>query len=95
MDDDELLRASRLWSRDAETGERGFTLAAALLVGSDDLIFDVAPAYRTEALLRRIDLDRYDDRGRFRPTSLMHMISWWRLARSGFPIRLRSMACSA
>lgn len=62
MDDDELLRASRLWSRDAETGERGFTLAAALLVGSDDLIFDVAPAYRTEALLRRIDVDRYDDR---------------------------------
>ena len=62
MDDDELLRAARLWSRDAETGERGFTLAAALLVGSDDLIFDIAPAYRTEALLRREDTDRYDDR---------------------------------
>ena len=62
MDDDELLRAARLWSRDAETGEQGFTLAAALLVGSDDLIFDVAPAYRTEALLRREDTDRYDDR---------------------------------
>lgn len=31
-------------------------------MGSDDLIFDVAPAYRTEALLRRIDVDRYDDR---------------------------------
>lgn len=62
MDDDELLHASRLWSRDAETGEEGYTLAAALLVGSDDLIFDVVPAYRTEALLRREDLDRYDDR---------------------------------
>lgn len=62
MGDDELLRASRLWSRDTETGEEGFTLAAALLLGSDDLIFDVAPAYRTEALLRRDDTDRYDDR---------------------------------
>lgn len=62
MDDDELLRASRLWSRDAETGEEGFTLAAVLLVGNDDLIFDVVPAYRTEALLRRNDVDRYDDR---------------------------------
>lgn len=62
MGDDELLRASRLWSRDAETGEEGFTLAAVLLVGNDDLIFDVAPAYRTEALLRRNDVDRYDDR---------------------------------
>ncbi len=62
MVDDELLRASRLWSRNAETGEEGFTLAAVLLVGSDDLIFDVLPAYRTEALLRRVDADRYDDR---------------------------------
>lgn len=57
-----MLRASRLWSRNAETGEEGFTLAAVLLAGSDDLIFDVLPAYRTEALLRRNDTDRYDDR---------------------------------
>ncbi len=62
MSDDELLRASRLWSRDAETGEAGFTLASVLLVGSDDLIFDVVPSYRTEALLRRQDAERYDDR---------------------------------
>lgn len=62
MTDEELLRASRLWSRDAETGEEGFTLAAVLLLGTDELIFDVVPAYRTEALLRRDDTDRYDDR---------------------------------
>ena len=62
LNDDEPIRAARLWSRDAETGEEGFTLAAILIAGSDDLIFDVLPAYRTEALLRRNDVDRYDDR---------------------------------
>ena len=66
LDDDELIRAARLWSRDAETGEEGFTLAAILITGSDDLIFDVLPAYRTEALLRRNDSERYDDRATIR-----------------------------
>lgn len=62
MTDDELLRASRLIARNPQTGERGFTLAAVMILGSDDLISDVVPTYRTEALLRRIDIDRYDDR---------------------------------
>lgn len=62
MDDDELLRSARLVGRDVEAGREGFTLTAALLLGSDDLIFDAAPAYRTEALLRRLAGDRYDDR---------------------------------
>ena len=33
-----------------------------LLLGSDEVIGDVCPAYKTDALVRRRDLDRYDDR---------------------------------
>ena len=50
---DELFRSSRLYSRDPETGKEGFTLAAIMLFGKDDLILDVSPAYRTDAVLRR------------------------------------------
>lgn len=62
MGDGELLRSARLVGHDMETGREGLTLAAVMLLGSDDLIFDVAPTYRTEGLLRRNDVDRYDDR---------------------------------
>ena len=31
-------------------------------MGKDEVIADVAPAYVTDALLRRVDVDRYDDR---------------------------------
>ena len=37
-------------------------LAAVMLLGKDDVIADVAPAYVTDALLRKVDTDRYDDR---------------------------------
>ncbi|MEY8495589.1 hypothetical protein AALC16_21650 [Lachnospiraceae bacterium 29-91] len=33
-----------------------------MLLGKDDVILDVAPAYLTDALLRRVNIDRYDDR---------------------------------
>ena len=62
MTDEELLRSAKLYSRDRQTGEEGFTLAAILLLGTDEVIADVCPAYRTDAILRREDLDRYDDR---------------------------------
>ena len=62
MGDDELVRSARLRYRDPESGEEGLTLAAVMLLGADDAIFDAAPAYRTDALLRRSDEDRYDDR---------------------------------
>ena len=41
---------------------QGYNLAAVMLLGKDDTIFDVAPAYMTDALLRRVYVDRYDDR---------------------------------
>ena len=62
MDDAELLRNSRLWSRDPTTGEYGFNLAAVMLLGKPETILDVAPVYRTDVVLQRSGNDRYDDR---------------------------------
>lgn len=62
LDDEEPFRASRLWSRDPAAGEYGFNLAAIMLIGKQETILDVAPAYRTDVVLRRADVDRYDDR---------------------------------
>ena len=61
-DDMELLRSAGLFGTNHETGKHGLNLAAILLLGRDDVIKDVAPAYETDALLRRINIDRYDDR---------------------------------
>ena len=58
----ELFKSARLYTEDKVTGEKGFNLAAIMLLGSDDLILDVCPAYMTDALFRRTDPDRYDDR---------------------------------
>lgn len=62
MDDMELLRSAGLYLKDYQTGEEGFTLAAVLLLGKDEVITSVLPHYRTDAILRVDDKDRYDDR---------------------------------
>jgi ATP-dependent DNA helicase RecG len=62
LSDEELLRSAGLYQVDPLTGEQGYTLAAVLLLGSDQLLQAVLPAYRIDALVRRQDLDRYDDR---------------------------------
>ena len=51
-----------MYGRDRVTGEQGYNLAAVMLLGKDDVIMDVAPAYVTDALVRRVNTDRYDDR---------------------------------
>jgi ATP-dependent DNA helicase RecG len=56
MNDAELLRSAGL------TGEKGYNLVAVMLLGCDEVIKDVSPAYRTDALLRKVNVDRYDDR---------------------------------
>lgn len=33
-----------------------------MLLGKDDVILNVAPAYVTDALVRKVNVDRYDDR---------------------------------
>jgi len=61
-DDDALLRSAKLLGRDPATGKEGFNAAAVLLLGKDATIGDCFPAYKTDALLRRVNVDRYDDR---------------------------------
>ena len=62
MDDETLLKSAGLYTMDYDSGKPGFNLAAALLLGRDEVIHSISPAYRTDALLRRENVDRYDDR---------------------------------
>lgn len=62
MNDEELLRSAGLYGVDRVTGDRGYNLAAIMLLGKDEVIQDVAPAYMTDVLVRKVNVDRYDDR---------------------------------
>jgi len=62
LDNMELLKSARLYQKDYRTGQEGLTLAAVLLLGKDEVIQSILPHYRTDAILRRINVDRYDDR---------------------------------
>ena len=62
MSDQELLVSSGLYCTDLATGQKGYNLAAIMLLGKDEVIMNICPTYMTDALLRKINLDRYDDR---------------------------------
>jgi len=62
LSDSELLQSAGLIGVDAETEKTGYNLAAVMLLGKDHVIKDICPTYRTDALLRKVNLDRYDDR---------------------------------
>lgn len=62
MDDMQLIQSAQLYQADHETGQSGFTLACILLFGTDQLILSVVPAHRTDLILRKVNVDRYDDR---------------------------------
>jgi len=62
LTDVELLQSAGLIGEDMETGQRGYNLAAVMLLGRDDVILSISPVYRTDALLRKVNIDRYDDR---------------------------------
>ncbi|MDR2074189.1 MAG: transcriptional regulator [Oscillospiraceae bacterium] len=62
MTDMEILKSAGLYEEDKIKGTEGFNLASVLLLGTDDVIRSCAPAYVTDALLRKENLDRYDDR---------------------------------
>ena len=61
LDDMDFLLKTGLYRKD-ENGKSGFTLAAVLFFGTDELIQSLLPAYKFEALLRIENIDRYDDR---------------------------------
>ncbi|RYE49929.1 MAG: hypothetical protein EOP48_20730, partial [Sphingobacteriales bacterium] len=62
LSDEEFLVTAGLYRTDFATGEEGYTLAAALLLGRDEVIKSILPHFRIDSLVRRYDLDRYDDR---------------------------------
>ena len=62
MDDEALFRASGLIDEDKASKETGFNLAAVLLLGKDETLMRICPQYETDALLRIVNVDRYDDR---------------------------------
>ena len=62
LPDEDFFRAAGLFRKDFSTGQAGFTLAAVMLFGRDETIVNVVPYFKIDALLRRKDCERYDDR---------------------------------
>ena len=62
MDDAQLLKSAQLFQTDPLSRKSGVTLGGVMLLGTDELILQVCPAHRTDLILRKVDVDRYDDR---------------------------------
>ena len=62
MDPMELFKSAGLYEENLLTGQKGFNLAAVLLFGKDSTIQSCLPAYKTDAIFRDKNQDRYDDR---------------------------------
>jgi ATP-dependent DNA helicase RecG len=66
----DILKSAGLFKKDLKTGKSGITLAGILLFGKDETIISVLPHHRTDAILRKINIDRYDDRDDIRTNLL-------------------------
>ncbi|GAP73399.1 hypothetical protein SAMD00024442_87_7 [Candidatus Symbiothrix dinenymphae] len=62
MSNEELLRSAKMYLTDIHTNQSGYTLAAALTFGTEATIRSVCGHYKTDALCRKDNVDRYDDR---------------------------------
>lgn len=62
MNDLEMLKSAGLYLKDPQSNKEGLTLAGILIFGKPELILAALPHHRTDALLRKVNLDRYDDR---------------------------------
>lgn len=62
MTDMELLKSAGLYERDRKTGKEGYNMACILLFGTKEAILSCVPGYKTDAIYRVENLDRYDDR---------------------------------
>ena len=60
--DEQMLEKAGLWKQNFQSGQSGYTLAAALLLGKDEVIQQILPHYKIDALVRIKDVLRYDDR---------------------------------
>ncbi len=76
MNDEEMLRSAGLYEKNLETGKEGFNLACILLFGKDNIIASALSYYRTDAILKIKNTERYDDRDDIR-TNLLD--SYYRL----------------
>ena len=62
LNDMDFFRQANLYRKDIRTGEEGFTLAALMLFGKDEIIQSALPYYKIDCVVRRVDKDRFDDR---------------------------------
>jgi ATP-dependent DNA helicase RecG len=62
MDNETILKSFGLYKKDYQTGKEGYSLASVLLLGKDEVIQNILPHYKTDAIRRVDNLDRYDDR---------------------------------
>ena len=62
LNDHQMLEKAGLWQRDSQSGQEGYTLAAAMLFGKDEVIQQIVPHYKIDALVRIVNTLRYDDR---------------------------------
>lgn len=62
LSNEQLVESAGLFGKDYATGKRGYNLAAVVLLGTDDAIRSLCPTYKTDALARLHDTERYDDR---------------------------------
>ncbi len=66
LSDKDFFITTGLYRTDLTSGHEGFTMSALLLFGRDEIIQSAIPHYKVDAVLRRNDLDRYDDRENIR-----------------------------
>ena len=66
LSNEEFYRSAGLYRKDISYGTEGFTMAALLLLGKEETIQSAIPHYKIDALLRNIDVSRYDDRENIR-----------------------------
>ena len=66
LSDADFFRVAGLYRKDYATEQEGFTMSALLLFGKEEAIQSAIPHYKVDALLRKIDTDRYDDRENIR-----------------------------
>lgn len=62
MSNEEILRSSGLYREDVMTHQKGLTLAAILLFGTDETIMSCLSTFKTDAIYRDENMERYDDR---------------------------------
>jgi ATP-dependent DNA helicase RecG len=65
MDFEQVMKSSGLWRVDLHTSESGYTIAAALLFGRDEVISTIFPGFRIDALREKEGYEGYYDRDTF------------------------------